>query len=252
MRLLLIRHAQSVNNAQAPNSTAEHVPDAPLTPLGHQQAAHLAAFIQHDFASSKRQHELREDSRLSVYQFDELYTSPMQRTLQTTHALTQLLNISATIHPDIYERGGAYHERNIDGQLVSYGVPGLNADAMRAICANLIVTDAVTSAGWWISGLQETPDHYEERVFRVAKQIREWATGEKRHASIAFVTHGAFSNALMQALLLGVLVPRTLFGRTLIAKYNASASCLDFDHDGTPTLRYASRTDHLAPGMVTA
>ncbi|MGV2437947.1 MAG UNVERIFIED_CONTAM: hypothetical protein LVT10_26230 [Anaerolineae bacterium] len=120
--------------------------------------------------------------------------TPVQcrRTLQTTHALTQLLNISATIHPDIYERGGAYHERNVNGQLVSYGVPGLNADAMRAICANLIVTDAVTSAGWWLSGLQETPDRYEERVFRVAQQIREWATGKNAMPALPSSRTGHF------------------------------------------------------------
>ncbi|MFZ4828555.1 MAG: histidine phosphatase family protein [Phototrophicaceae bacterium] len=252
MRLHLIRHAQSLNNAHELTPEAEHVLDAPLTPLGEKQATHLAAFIQRDFESSKRQHELRDDPRLAVYQFDELYTSPMQRTLQTTNALTQTLNIPATIHPDIYERGGVYHEQKVNGQLVSVGKPGLNAEAMRVICANLIVTEGVTSEGWWFSELQETPDHYEERVFRVAKQIREWAIGDKRHASIAFVTHGGFSNALMQALLFGVLVPRTLVGRTLIGMYNTSTSRVDFDAEGTPTLRYASRTDHLAPEMVTA
>ena len=251
MRLHLIRHAQSVNNAFELNPNAEHVPDAPLTPLGHQQAAHLASFIRRDFESSERQNELRYDPRLAVYSFDELYTSPMHRTLQTTNALTQMLNLPAIVHTDIYERGGVYHEHKQDGQLVSRGLPGLNPDQMREVCANLTVTDGVTSIGWWLSEMPETPAHYEERVFHVAKQIRDWATGDKRDGSIAFVTHGGFANALMQALLYGVLVPRTLMGRVLIAMYNTSTSRIDFDGDGTPILRYMSRTDHLIPEMVT-
>lgn len=84
MRLILVRHAQSVGNAQRHIQGHE---DYPLTEEGHEQARTVA-------------------KRLADEQFDRIYTSDLTRTYETAIEITKH-------HPDIpFETDERLRERN--------------------------------------------------------------------------------------------------------------------------------------------
>ncbi len=154
--ILLIRHAQSANNA-LPES--QRVPDPSLTELGRQQAQRLA-------------------DGLSRWPISQLYCSPFRRSLDTTMPASVRLGIRPTIKADIYEQGGCYSgyehgklcgepgmcchqlatdypDWEIDPQI---GPDGWNAgreyeDAIAVRCAG----SASCQAGWSSSGIRCKP-----------------------------------------------------------------------------------------------
>lgn len=87
MHLLLIRHGQSFVNLE---DWTEGFIDAGLTPLGHQQAEHLAQWV----------HE-----HLKI---DVLYTSSMARTLETASYLEAAAGLKAVPDDRLREFGNCY------------------------------------------------------------------------------------------------------------------------------------------------
>ena len=84
MKLFIIRHAQSQNNALP---TSQRVSDAPLTELGLSQARHLAQWAQQT-------------------QFHDLLTSPFRRTLQTSQLIYAASDASWLTWTHLHEQGG--------------------------------------------------------------------------------------------------------------------------------------------------
>ena len=93
MKVYLIRHAQSIENARgldyrlsqtAFNAFLDTTQDAPLSTLGFQQAQHLA-------------------SVLAGASIERLYTSPFARALSTATVLGQSWGVTPRIVPDLHE-----------------------------------------------------------------------------------------------------------------------------------------------------
>src|SRR5690625_1110626 len=82
MRLLLIRHGQTDSNVRGALDTA--VPGAPLTELGHRQAAAVAAVLA--------------DERLAG-----IHASPLVRTQQTATPLATARNLDIEVHEGLAE-----------------------------------------------------------------------------------------------------------------------------------------------------
>ena len=84
--ILLVRHAQSANNALPVHL---RVCDPGLTPLGYQQAEATAR-------------------ALTDYPIRTLYCSPFLRSLETTQAVANGTGKNPVIHGDLFEQGGCY------------------------------------------------------------------------------------------------------------------------------------------------
>lgn len=248
MHLYLIRHAQSVNNAGEGKPDFQHVEDAPLSHLGHQQAAHLAGMLRRHIEDDDAQVALDQNPLLPVYRVDLLCSSPFQRALQTAKPLSDALDLPVQVLMDIYEYGGIYQRNRETGRVQTF--PGLNRTQMEAIAPNIVIPDEVTDDGWWNLDVFEPDSAFMERGRRAAEFLRQQAMGAWRDKHVALVSHADFSNLLIKTLLNGA-VDENPHGQSFIYPYNTSVTRFDMDQSGYPVMRYFSRVDHLPVQMVT-
>lgn len=169
MELILIRHAQSQNNA-AP--TEDRVPDPALTELGWEQAEQLAA-------------------RAPEWKVDRLYCSPFLRTLQTMKPVCDTLRLKPEVRVDLHEVGGCYQGYEAVGR---HGVPGLNRSE---ILANFEydVEQRIDDNGWWNS--QPYEEHHV--ALRRAQQLLRNTQAEfgSTDLSVAYVMHADIKMMLL-------------------------------------------------------
>jgi 2,3-bisphosphoglycerate-dependent phosphoglycerate mutase len=253
--LYLIRHAQSVNNANMRGSIYndfDHVEDAPLSPLGHQQADYLAKGVADHIGSDDLQQTLDQAAYMPVYRIDALYSSPFQRALQTAKPLADALGMRLQLMMDIYEHGGVYKREGDPGSYRYVAYPGLTRQAMSAYVDDDLIPLDVTKTGWWTLDEFEPEAHFIARGAKVAAYLLEQAEGVWKGKHIAFVSHADFINMLLQTLLRGGkmldVLPNT---QSFMLPYNTSVTRVDFREGGYPVIRYFSRFDHLPLELVT-
>lgn len=229
LRLYLIRHGQSQNNAKPDIEHYEFDPQ--LTDIGHRQANAVADYLSH--ATDSDTGELG-----SGYGITHLYTSPMRRTLQTTRPIAQALKLNPAIWVATHERGGivvvqksgVYHQGGMTRQQIATEYP------------NYDIPHQVTDEGWWKekSGL-ESHDMVALRAHYVAEELRLKASYH-HHARMALVTHGTFMHHLVRALLND--------REQVFVHHNTGISRLDIDAQGKATLIYLDRALHLHANIL--
>ena len=84
MKLYLIRHAESENNAKP---IYQRIEDPPITAVGRLQAERLAGWVE-------------------TLKIDTLITSPVLRALQTTRRITDATGQHVNVWADVFEEGG--------------------------------------------------------------------------------------------------------------------------------------------------
>lgn len=230
MRIYLIRHGQSTNNALQDQTNRTHDPD--LTDIGQIQAERLA---EH-FTSSG-------DINGDQYRLTHIYCSPMKRSLDTARPLADATGLDPEVWVDIHETGGVFMF-NDDGSTTGY--PGLTRSQITDLHPSYALPDNITDDGWWnVDKGREVPADWIARAVRVALELNR--RQHEEDACIALVSHAAFLDALMKAFLNQVpLHPQQLF----YAHYNTGVTRLDFnEHDGyyrdNMRLHYLNRVDHL-------
>ena len=122
MKLFIIRHAQSVNNALA--DERDRVSDPSLTELGHHQAQLLAEHLaigKNPELSKWTSVEATVSHNRRSYDITQLYCSAMHRSLQTAQPIAQALNLTPEIWLDIHEHGGIFLDHGEEG-----GIRGLS------------------------------------------------------------------------------------------------------------------------------
>jgi 2,3-bisphosphoglycerate-dependent phosphoglycerate mutase len=242
VRLYLVRHAQSVNNAGISQGLAP-VPDPPLTELGQAQTLKLAEMLStahepdqlSDLMLWRTPEALADGS--TIYRFTRIVTSPMLRALQTTQPLAEALNVPVKVWPDICERGGIY-QRIPSGTV---GLPGLTRRQIREQFPGYDLPTTITDDGWW-RGNRETPHAFAARAEQVAAIIRDRAAMDWSDDHVLMLSHFAFIDALLRVLL------GTPDG-VMFYFYNTSVTRLDFSDRGI-VVRGVNRVDHLPPEMV--
>jgi 2,3-bisphosphoglycerate-dependent phosphoglycerate mutase len=244
MELTLIRHGQSVNNAQG-DEARHHDPE--LTELGWNQAKSLATY----FTESENTEEIvriRAESsdryRHHPHGFDVIYVSAMHRALQTAKPIADALDAEVKIWPDLHESGGIFLQTP-EG-VVCHG--GLTRAEISSSFPRYVIHDAVTDAGWYNIALGEE-DIYgcHARAMRVAKRLRDMADDEAtRDKRIALVSHGNFLHSLLNALFDNLPAEDMYFWH-----YNTGFSRVDFTPTGRMIVRYVNRFDHLPAYWVT-
>lgn len=220
-RLLLIRHAESANNALP---EFQRIPDPGLTPRGHLQAMSVAR-------------------RLASTQIDLLYCSGFLRSLQTAqyiHATRIATNSSPVPNPptrvaiqaDLFEQGGCYAGYLPDQRTPQ---PGMGRAELSLRFPNWEIDPRISEQGWWAHQTYESDSEATLRAQRVA----QWLASHPLHrdASIALVIHADFKNLLLRALLPDSFQSHLSLGNTAISDLTWEANRWH--------LRYANCTQHL-------
>lgn len=179
MRLLLIRHAQSANNAlYAQQGTREgYSPDPALSELGHQQAKALAAFARHD---------------ATFAEVTALYCSLTTRAVQTAAPLATALGLSVQGLHHAHETEGLYIT-DAEGQKTA--TQGRTHADLLGECPKLIWPPHLPPQQPWDGGFEaKDPVIYRQRAAAVLGELQGRHSSEE---TVALVTHGHWSQFLL-------------------------------------------------------
>jgi 2,3-bisphosphoglycerate-dependent phosphoglycerate mutase len=242
MRLYLIRHAQSANNALLDQRQRVYEPE--LTDLGVQQAACLAEYLatQPEMPTGVFGNERYANDQ--QYRFTHLYCSPMIRAMETARPIAQALGLEPSVWTSIHEIGGLFLE---DEEGKSTGFAGPSRQQLLERFPGYTLPDEILDSGWWkVEAGRETTADYMARGVKLAIALRDRAQTEDR---IALVMHGAFMDILIKALL--NQLPGKPFDM-FYAHYNTAITRFDFA-DGMDGMRlhYLNRVEHLAHDIRT-
>lgn len=247
MQLYLLRHAQSVNNANwdaAPGSKFRFS-DIPLTDLGREQA-HAAA--EH-FAQTNP------DSPVNAYNsdnrrgfgFTHIYCSLMRRATETAHIIAERLGLPIYGRTDMHEWGGVYEVDLETGDRT--GLPGPDRAYYAEHFPRVILPDDFNEAGWWNRPHEPQPE-VPARARRVLKFLRKKHLGTKDRVLV--VTHGGFTNLFLDVLI-GVSAKRALknlANEQWFVNHNTGLTRIDMGENYTGLI-YLNRSTHLPDHLIT-
>jgi len=217
--LLLIRHAQSVNNSLPEEQRSA---DPGVTELGNRQAELLAG-------------------RLGEWRPTRLLTSPFRRTLETTVPVAAATGLVPELRVELHEQGGCQAGAEVS---LFQGQPGMSAGEIRSEFGDWQVPDSIDGQGWWKCRVWEPPLEAEQRARRLADRlVDEFGDGGQR---VAVITHGMFEPILVSALL-----DRRFVGSEWLGDlFNTSVTQLTID-GGLVTLNSYNDVAHLTPELLT-
>jgi len=171
MRLYLIRHAESQNNA-LPES--QRVEDPGITELGYRQARHLA-------------------ERVGGLGLTKLFTSPFLRTLQTTSPIYEATKLTPNVRVALHEEGGCfsgYTPENMAGR------PGMGRSDIEREFPGFIVSAELGDGGWWTSALHESHELAGRRAAQLFRRtVDEFSDTDEQ---VAFVMHADIKMLFLQ------------------------------------------------------
>ena len=195
MQVLLIRHAQSENNA-AP--IERRTCDPSLTALGRDQAERLALLLDHE--------------RLT-----HLFVSPFRRTLETATPLLRRTAPRPRIWVPLHEHGGCFDgydratftprnglsARGIRDRFPEFAsaFDGLgDRTAGRGPLGDEELGDDIAEPGWWTQNDHESIESASARAEIVRDRLARLSRLEPE-ARVALMSHGTFAWILVRALL---------------------------------------------------
>lgn len=235
MQLLLLRHAESMNNLIAtqhafPDYMRLRSPDPAITERGVVQADALAQHLQQ-----------------VDYGITDIFVSPMLRALQTARPTVRALGLVPRMWIAIHEDGGVFTgDPDVPGSVNGY--PGLTRTDFARDHPEFQLVDEITDDGWWTAGWEDRAACH-ARAIRVAADLVHRADAERADGTasvVALVSHGTFLDALIKA----------LFGHLPDERHhyflnNTALSLLDFSRPGRIRLAFLNRTAHLPSDLVT-
>ncbi len=206
-QLLLIRHAQSANNA-LPES--QRVSDPGLTTLGHSQADALADW-------------------LCSYRPTELICSGFRRALDTTRPIAQKLSLRPKVRMDLFEQGGCYTGYLPEKKAAA---TGMGLSEIRETYGDWHIDDRISEHGWYHGCELENDHQARARADRVAQWVVDELvsrnpTGDEIYRP-ALVIHADFKALLLESLLCGQQIPTFFASRPYLVSefWNASVTQL--------------------------
>ena len=174
--LLLIRHAQSENNALEDQF---RVPDPDITELGVAQSKKLALSI----------------AKLAP---NVVYCSPFLRSLETMRWIAEQMSAVPIVRQDIYEQGGCHSGFQTGRRTAQLG---MNRATLSRQYAGWHLDERIGDDGWYDLDHYETTDEARKR----AHQVRKWYESETQMHSaqdrVAMVIHADFKLRLLEAFL---------------------------------------------------
>jgi 2,3-bisphosphoglycerate-dependent phosphoglycerate mutase len=232
MRLHLIRHGQSRNNAEFARTVGPRglgypgrVPDPELTALGHRQAATLADAVR---------------AGRTPLSLTHLYSSLTVRAVQTVAPLADALDLPVVLRDDAYEVGGVHHH-DLDAD-TRHPVPGRSVRELSAMCPSVVAPSAVDPDVPWHGGF-ETVDDALPRARRLLADLCAAHAGT--NDVVGLVSHQHFGQFVLAAVL-GLGGPP--WRRFRID--NTAHVAIDFSV-AQPQIEWVNRSDHLSLCDVT-
>jgi 2,3-bisphosphoglycerate-dependent phosphoglycerate mutase len=240
MRLYFIRHGQSENNAlwERSGSSLGRNQDPELTEVGRRQAAIIAERLRGDgLASTAKGGDLRNEDE---YEITHVYTSLMVRAVATGEIIARALGLPLVGWKDLHEGGGIYLADEETGERV--GLPGNNRAYFEVHYPGLVLPDGLGAEGWWNRPFEER----EERIPRAKRFLQALL---ERHSQsedrVAVISHGAFFNYLMAAIL-----SLSAQGGFWFIMNNAAISRFDF-YENEVAIWYVNRIDFMPKALIT-
>ena len=174
--LLLIRHAQSQNNAFA---EPLRIPDPDLTELGVSQAKKLERIV----------------SGLAP---TVVYCSPFLRSLETTRLAVHNLDVIPIVRQDLYEQGGCHSGFQPGNRVAEFG---MNRSTLAQRYVGWKLDDRIDERGWYHSGHYETAIEAKERAQRVHRWFESETHFHDAIDRVAMIIHADFKMRLLEAFL---------------------------------------------------
>ena len=174
--LLLIRHAQSQNNAL---DDSLRVPDPDITELGVAQSKKLGDLV----------------ANLSP---TAIYCSPFLRSLETTRWAVLRLGAVPIVRQDLYEQGGC-HSGFEPGKRIAQS--GMNRSTLQNRYAGWHLDDRIDEQGWYDLAHFETESEAKERAMRVRRWFESESQTHDASDRVAMVIHADFKMRLLEAFL---------------------------------------------------
>lgn len=217
MKLYLIRHAQSVANAEG-----KQMPDPALTNLGHIQAEVTSRWLKtHTYRASI--HDVSGEALKPTV----IYSSPARRGLQTSVYLSKVFNMPINVDKSLHEVGGAHACDATWG-----GLP--RSDVLK------ILPDACFDAGYSVFGwwFQDVEEDIKEALMRAKKWLLWLQTRHNKEDVVLVVGHGALFDC----------VAAVAFGHpdqlVWMSMHNAAIARLDWE-DGVCKMVFWNQHEHL-------
>lgn len=244
MKLYLIRHAESVNNALYSRTGGQEgrVPDPDITEIGHQQAQRLARLLADESAEPRK----TLSSKQTGFGLTHLYCSLMTRTIQTGSYIAEACGLKLITLNNTFERGGIYQ---INEHGIPVGLPGPGRYYFMDRFPKLILPESIGQTGWYNRPF-ETESMFVQRMKKAVREIINRHAGTEH--SVALVAHGHFIDQFVNELM---RIERHTNNYTNEFKlnwkfHNASISRIEFV-DGATIVVYLNRIDHLSADLVT-
>ena len=174
--LLLIRHAQSQNNALEDHL---RVPDPDITELGVHQSRKLGNLVSHLSPSV-------------------IYCSPFLRSLETTRWAASQLDTVPMVRQDLYEQGGC-HSGFEPGNRIAQS--GMNRSTLEQRYPGWHLDDRIDDSGWYDLNHYETEAEARDRAMRVRRWYESESETHDASDRVAMVIHADFKLRLIEAFL---------------------------------------------------
>ena len=174
--LLLIRHAQSENNALGDEF---RVPDPDITELGVAQSKKLALWVA-NLAPTV------------------VYCSPFLRSLETTRWIAEQIGAVPIVRQDIYEQGGC-HSGYEPGRRIAQ--LGMDRETLSRQYAGWHLDERISNKGWYDLDHYETTDEARKRALRVRRWYESESELHSARDRVAMVIHADFKLRLLEAFL---------------------------------------------------
>jgi 2,3-bisphosphoglycerate-dependent phosphoglycerate mutase len=248
MKLYLIRHGESANNASdsSAGDTGGRVPDPELTDTGHQQAQLLADHLTDSEGDPLQHPQVRREGGQQGFGLTHVYCSLMTRSILTANYIAKACNLPLVADVDIFEKDGLYEE-STEGAKTS--VPGPDREYFNERFPDLQLPSTMGHGGWY-----DRPFETEEQFLRRSKQVALDFT--QRHADtddcVALVIHGDLIDQLVNELT-GVGRHAENYTTHWVANWafhNTSITRIDITA-GSKVIVYTNRLQHLSPELVT-
>ena len=252
MRLFIVRHGESQNNAlndRLPfdDYLQERYSDPSLTELGFRQAQAVAEHL----ATATVAEHLRPlpEGKVNGYEITRIYCSAMKRAMQTAQPIGKALGIDPEVLMEIYEQGGIFQGDPRDAGSIEV-LHGMTRTEILQEFPGYQLPEEVTDEGWYGGGWEDMASCH-ARAIRTAAFLRQMAADSlARRAEdtlleerVVMVVHGDFIDALLKALLHSMPANNHFY-----VSYNTSVTRVDF-HEDRLLLRYVNRTEHFTPEL---
>lgn len=234
LRLFLVRHGESTNNAASKADYLDkRVPDPELSERGRAQSKHLAEYLKSPAMRNRLGLHLNDT-------IDEILVSPHLRTLQTAEPIAASTTLPVRVMVDLYEAGGVF-TLHPDGDATPHR--GMNRAEIIESFPTFNIPPEIGDGGWYHCPGRESDEACRRRVEVLAASFLDRARSLTSNVNIIAVSHFDTLSALLDALIVPQAKSPDHFGRW--KHFNTGISVVDISATGEISVQCLNFVGHL-------